>query len=399
VVPVGLNLFWHALKRGAMKSLYESLELPRTASTAEIKAAYRRLALVHHPDKGGDPEKFKDITKAYEVLGDEGRRKLYDITGSEEDMDIRGEGRGFGPGMGGGGMPPFPFPFDLGAMFGGMFGGGGMGVPGGGGPRRGGEGPPRAKKAPPKLHETPISLYDYYHGKTITMQYERKKFCGGCKGAGATEWEACGGCGGSGQVQKVFMMGPGMQGMMHGPCDACRGVGRRVKTECGECKGTKFVLQQRKVEVVIEPGIRPGESIVFAGECSDQLEFEEAGDLHILLVQAHEEGAAFMRMEASLDTLMTNICIGVCDALVGTTVKRMGHPGHPDGLDLVIPAGVMNGEIVKIPGEGMPVQGGGGQKGDLHVHVKVAMTESEKGMVADPSIREQIRALFHGGRA
>ena len=377
-----------------MRSLYESLELPRTASAAEIKASYRRLALVHHPDKGGDPEKFKEITKAYEVLGDDSRRKLYDITGSEEDMDIRGEGRGFGAGMGGG-MPPFPFPFDLGAMLGGMF-GGGMGGPGGGS-RRGGEGGQRMKKAPPKLHETPISLHDYYHGKKITMQYERKKFCGGCKGAGATEWETCGGCGGSGQVQKVFMMGPGMQGMMHGPCDVCRGAGRRVKTECAECKSSRFISQQRTVEVVIEPGMRPGEAIVFPGECSDQLEYEEAGDLHILLVQAHEDGAAFVRMESNLDVLTTEVSIGVCDALVGTTVKVEGHPGHAGGLEIVIPAGVMNGEVVKIAGEGMPVRGAG-RKGDLHVHVTVRMKESEKRVLADPSIREQIRALFHEAR-
>jgi DnaJ-class molecular chaperone len=379
-----------------MKSLYDILELPRTASAAEIKAVYRRLALVHHPDKGGDPERFKEITRAYEVLGDEGRRKVYDVTGSEDDIDVRGEGRGFGAGMGGG-MPPFPFPFDLGAMFGGMFGGGGgggMGIPGG--PSVGRRAPPpRNRKAPPKLHETPISLYDYYHGKTITMQYERKKFCGGCKGEGATEWEACGDCRGSGQVQKIFMMGPGMQTIMHGPCEHCKGVGRRVKTECVECKGVRFVAQQRTVEVVIEPGMRPGESIIFPGECSDQLEYDEAGDLHILLVQAHEEGAAFVRMDANLDTLITDVSIGMCDALVGTTVKRTGHPGYANGLEIVLPAGVINGQVVKIAEEGMPLRGTG-RKGDLHVHVKVSMTESEKEALADPAIREQIRTIFHG---
>jgi DnaJ family protein A protein 2 len=367
-----------------MKDLYEVLGVARDAGGDAIKAAYRKLALKHHPDKGGDPEAFKEISKAYEVLSDDGRRKMYDITGSEEEMDVRGEGRGFG---GGGGMP-FPFPFDLGSMFG-MFGGGP------GGQRQA----PRRGKAPPKIHETPISLHDFYHGKTIKMQYERKRFCDGCKGAGVEEWESCGGCGGAGQVQRVLMLGPGMQTIMRGPCEACKGEGRRVKKACGECDGARLINQQRKVDVVIEPGMRPGENIVFSRECSDQIEYDEAGDLHIILVDGHIEGATFTRLVHSPDDMGTDVTIGVCDGLTGCTVVQKGHPGHPEGLTLTIPAGVQNGEIVKVLGEGMPLRGGAGRHGDLHVRVRVVMTESEKGALADAGVRAQIRAVFTAAAA
>jgi DnaJ homolog subfamily A member 2 len=376
-----------------MKSLYDVLGVPKDASADAIRAAYRKLALKHHPDKGGDPEKFKEISKANEVLSDEGRRKMYDMTGSTDEDGSVGSGGPFGAGGPGGGMP-FPFPFDLGAMFGGMFGGGGM--RGGGGGGAGGT-KQRRGKAPPKIHETPISLRDFYHGKTIKMQFERKKFCDGCKGEGAAEWETCGPCRGTGQVQRIFMMGPGMQTIMHGACDVCKGAGRSVKRACDVCEGARLVAQHRNVDVVIEPGMRPGETIVFARECSDQLEYEEAGDLHIVLIQGQEEGETFVRLGAGgSDDLGTEVSIGLCDALTGCTMIREGHPGHPEGLRVELPSGVQNGEVVRIAGEGMPVPRSN-RRGDLHVRVRVVMTESEKSVLASHDARAKLRELFGGG--
>ena len=380
-------------EKEGMKSLYDVLGVPKDAGADVIRAAYRKLALKHHPDKGGDPEKFKEISKANEVLSDEGRRKMYDMTGSTDEEGGPGRGDG-GPG---GGMP-FPFPFDLGAMFGGMFGGGGFGGGGGGPGRRSGQ-QARRPKAPPKVQEIPISLRDFYHGKTIKMQFERKRFCEGCKGEGAAEWETCGPCRGTGQVQRMFMMGPGMQTIMHGPCDSCKGEGRSVKKACDTCDGARLVAQHRKVDVVIEPGMRPGEAIVFPRECSDQLEYEEAGDLHIVLVQGQEEGETFVRLGGgSSDDLGTEVTIGLCDALTGCSVVREGHPGHPGGLRMELPAGVQNGEVVRIAGEGMPVRGPiDGRRGDLHVRVRVVMTESEKGILQSGEARAKLRELFGGG--
>jgi DnaJ-class molecular chaperone len=172
-----------------------------------------------------------------------------------------------------------------------------------------------------------------------------------------------------------------------------------VKKVCGECDGARLINQQRKVDVVIEPGMRPGENIIFPRECSDQVEYEEAGDLHIILVDGHVEGVNFIRLATAPDDMGTEVAIGVCDALTGCTVVQQGHPGHPQGLTLEIPAGVQNGEVVKVAGEGMPVRGGAGRRGDLHVRVKVVMKESEKVALADAGVRAQIRAVFSSAGA
>jgi DnaJ family protein A protein 2 len=256
-----------------MSSLYDTLGVQRNADADELKKAYRKLVLVNHPDKGGDPEKFKQIQKAYEVLGDDSRRAMYDQTGSDQDVS---EGIPFGGGM------PFPFgggvpfggggvPFDIGNLFG-MFGPGGPGPQ----PKR------RGAKASPKVHEMPISLWDYYHGKTVKIQFERQKFCGPCKGEGAEAYSTCAGCGGSGTRQQIIMMGP-MQAVTRGPCGDCNAEGRRVSVMCKACSGKKFVSQEKILEVVITPGMRPKELIAFERECSDQHEYAEAGVVHIVL--------------------------------------------------------------------------------------------------------------------
>ncbi len=364
-----------------MSSLYDVLNVERGADANTIRKAYMKLAREHHPDKGGDAELFKKIQKAYEVLSDDQRREMYDATGHDGEGAPEGGGGGGGPF--GGGMP---FPFDLGAMFGGMF--GGMGGMGGGPGRRG----PQRKgmKAPPKIHEMPISLWDFYHGKTIKIQFERQKFCETCKGEGAEEFETCGGCQGSGMMRRMVMMGPGMQGIMQGPCDACRGEGKKVKKTCSTCKGKQFITQEKNLDVVIEPGMRPGETIIFSRECSDQHDYMEAGDVHIVLHQADEDGA-FKRGGGGRDDLMTERTITLKSALVGSSERLEGHPGHPQGLVVEIPAGVQNGEVLVIPGEGMPIRQGGG-RGALHVRVRVTVTEAEKEVLKAKG--EEIRSLF-----
>jgi DnaJ family protein A protein 2 len=360
-----------------MPSLYDILGVNRNANPDEIKRAHRKLALQNHPDKGGDPEKFKVIQHAYEVLGDEQRRAMYDQTGSEQDITEEipfAGGMPFNPFGGGGGIP-----FDIGSLFG-MFGQQG-GPPGGGQPRR------RGAKAPPKVHEMPISLWDYYHGKRIKIQFDRQKFCGPCKGEGAEKYEPCAGCGGSGMRQQIIMMGP-MQAVSHGPCRDCSGEGRRVASVCAECNGKKFVSQEKVLEIGVLPGMRPKEVLVFEKECSDQHEYAEAGDVHIVLQEADED-IRFKRMSGT-DDLVAGTTIGLRDALLGCSEKMEGHPAYPQGIVVDIPVGVQNGEVVVIAGEGMPRKGGG--RGDLRLSVSVRPTDAEKSMLK--SSKEKIMEVF-----
>ena len=365
-------------------SLYERLGVARGASPAEIRKAYLKLAKDHHPDKGGDPEKFKAIQKANEILSDPQRRAAYDATGDESE----GNGGGGGPGgPGGGGGMPFPFPFDLGAMFGGMGGMGGMFGPGGprgaGGPRR------KAPKGPPKVHEMPVSLWDYYHGKRVKIQFERQKFCASCAGEGATVFESCRGCGGTGAVEQRIMMGPGMMGVMHGPCQACSGEGKRAAGPCTGCAGKKFRTEEKVLEVVIEPGRLPGDVIAFERECSDQHEYMEPGDVHIILQEADED-IPFKRHPAARDDLVVEVAITLEESLLGCERRLAGHPGHPDGYVVEIPVGTQNKERLEIAGEGMPRRGGG--RGVLHCIVDVRASEEEKGALRAGA--EALRGVF-----
>lgn len=368
-----------------MPSLYDTLGVPRTADAAEIKRAYRKMALEHHPDKSGDAEKFKQIQHAYEILSDDRKRAVYDQTGEEsnEAMQDFSDGIPFGGGM------PFhmganPFggrgvPFDIGNLFG-MFG------PRGPGAQR--QGPQQQGKAPPKVHEVAISLADFYHGKEFTIKFERQKFCEGCKGSGAEKMDACAGCNGSGTKTQMVMMGPGMMAQMQRPCEDCGTTGKRVSVACGPCGGKKFKAQEKTLTAKIVPGMRPGETLIFPKECSDQPEFSEPGDVHIMLQEA-DEAIQFRRVRDT-DDLQTVLQISLKGALLGCTERVQTHPAHPDGLAIVVPAGTQNGEVLRITGEGLRQKSGG--RGALHVTVMITVTGAERAVLVGKAA--QLTELF-----
>lgn len=346
-------------------SLYEHLGLSRGADAAEIKKAYRRASLMHHPDKGGDPEKFKEIQHAYEVLSDESRKARYDMTGSDAEVQEMPQGGVPFPGGMPGGMP---FHFDMGNLFGNMFGQGqgqGQGQP----PKR------KAQKGPPKVHEISLSLDDFYKGREIKLQFQRDQFCVTCKGEGTDRYESCGGCGGSGVRQTVVAMGAGMQAVMRGPCPECSGQGKKPAGACSDCKGLKFKIQERVLFARILPGMRPGDVLVFPGECSDSHSFVEAGDVQIKLQDADAEGRLY---RLAGDNLAIKVGITLFQSLTGFTETLKGHPGF-ESLDLVLEPGVQSGEVVIMEGKGLPRKDGG--HGALHILVSVTATAAEKALL------------------
>lgn len=369
-------------------SLYDRLGISKGADQDEIRRAYKKMVLKVHPDKGGDPEEFKSIQKAYEVLSDDQRRAFYDATGQE---DEGGGGGGPGAGFPGGGMP-FPFPFDLGGLFGmgGMFGGGGM--PGG---------PPmrtqaKQQKGPPKVHEMPISMSDFYHGKTILLQFERQKFCETCKGEGAEVFESCKACNGSGHMEHRIQIGPGMISVSHGACRACEGTGKKVSKVCGACDGQKFRKEKKTLNVDIQPGMLPGEAIDFPGECSDEHGYLQAGDVRIILQDA-DDGRRFTRgggiTGTTQEDMVVSTTISLKDSLLGCQERMEGHPGYSQGLLVEIPVGIQNKERICIEGYGFPKRHGGG-KGNLYVFVDVRATDSEKEILKQSS--DVLRGIFTG---
>lgn len=342
-------------------SLYERLGVSKDADTNEIKKAFKKLAMTHHPDKGGDSEEFKKIQHAHEVLTDDEKRKIYDMTGSENGEMPQGT-----PFPGGMGMP-----FGMGDLFGGIFGMGGMpGMPGmGGGPRGMNM---KRPQGPPKTIEIPLSLKNFYSGKTLEVTFERHKFCTACKGEGATSFQSCGTCKGQGVVRQVMMMGP-IQMVNEGPCRDCNGQGKKASGNCYVCSGKKTRPEEKKITVKIEPGMRPGEVLVFPKECSDDPSYEEPGDVHILLQEASGDDG----WERRGDDLETQIQLSLEESLLGCTKTLSGHPGYPDGLTIQIACGVQNNKTVIYQDKGMSKKGTN-TFGNLHCKIHISVTDKDR---------------------
>jgi DnaJ family protein A protein 2 len=341
--------------------LYERLGVSKDADVNEIKKAYKKLAMTHHPDRGGDPEEFKKIQQAHEVLTDDSKRRMYDMTGSADgEMP---QGTPFPGGMPFGGMP-----FDMGDLFGGLFGMGGMG--GMGGMQRPGM---RVKRpqGPPKTIEIPLTLKDFYHGKTIQVKFERNKFCEVCKGEGATSFQSCGTCKGHGVVRQVMMMGP-IQAINEGPCRDCMGQGKKPSGNCYVCSGKKTKVQEKTIDVKIEAGMKPGEVLVFPKECSDDPSYEEPGDVHFLL----QDAAGDDGWTRKGDDLETHCAMTLVESLLGCSKTLQGHPGYPDGLEIQIPLGAQNGEVLVVQEKGMKRKGAG--FGALHCKLHISVTDKDR---------------------
>lgn len=339
-----------------MPNLYDVLGVSKDADTNEIKKAFKKSAMTHHPDKGGDPEKFKEIQKAHEILTDDRKRQMYDMTGSED-----GEAQ-----MGG---MPSGFPFDIGGMFGGLGGmfGGMPGMPSRGGPRN-----VKRPKAPPKTIELPLSLHDFYHGKELQVKFERQKFCSTCKGEGATSFQSCNTCKGQGIIRQQIHMGP-MIMVNEGPCNDCQGEGKKASGNCYVCSGKKTMPQEKELAVRIEPGMKPGEILIFNKECSDDPNYDEAGDVHFKLLEADgDEG-----WTRKGDDLETQITISFSESLLGCSKQLKGHPGYADGLEITVPVGIYNGEVVSLPGKGMRKRNAT-DYGTLRYRVNITVSEKDK---------------------
>jgi DnaJ-class molecular chaperone len=335
------------------KDLYGVLELSRGAEQNEIRKQYLKLSRQYHPDKvptdqkESAEEKFKKISEAYEILSDEGKKSYYDQTGQ-----IPGEGGGGGGGFHGFGGMPFP----MNEMFG-MF----------GGRQRVGR---RNGKAPPKKTQISLTLKDFYYGRMLTINLERNRFCGACKGEGCMNTRSCRDCNGQGTKRQVIQMGP-MIMESTGLCGACQGSGKGRGDSCANCSGTKFVKQDKKLQLFIKKGMKPGDIITFSGESSNVEDFSESGDV-IVELQAADEVSSWVRDGNNLK-LSSTITLG--ESLCGSKVVSMDHPGYPNGIVLSTPVGVQNKDVLVFVGLGMPIDEE--KIGELHLTILVKPSKNE----------------------
>ena len=361
-------------------NLYEILGVSKDADDNEIKKQYRKLCLTHHPDKGGKAEEFQKIQKAYETLSDSQKRQMYDMTGSTDQQQ--------------GGMEQGGMGVDLGSIFANMF-GGSMGSKGMGMPFNpfdqvpGMPGRQKRNKPQPKTHEIPVSLYDFYYGKQVKIQFERQKFCSGCKGEGYSSFKSCSPCNGSGVVQQVMMVGPGMHAVSRGPCESCKGKGKMGTGKCEECKGKKFYNQEKTLDILIKPGMKKGESLLFERECSDDPNYMEPGDVHIFFTEADEN----LDINRKENDLQGSCYITLKESLLGTTYTFKNHPKYrtDKGFEVKIPKGTMNEEVVTVTNEGMPKRNSNGF-GNFQLKVNIVVSEEEKKVLEEHE--EDFRKLF-----
>ncbi|PKU61108.1 dnaJ protein homolog [Dendrobium catenatum] len=343
-------MFGRGPKKSDNTRYYEILGVSKNASQEDLKKAYRRAAIKDHPDKGGDPEKFKELAQAYEVLSDPEKRDIYDQYGEDALKE----------GMGGAANDPFD-------IFQSFFGGSPFG---GGGISRG----RRQRRGEDVIHPMKVSLEELYNGTSKKLSLSRKVLCSKCKGKGSKSGASmrCPGCQGSGMKVSIRHLGPSMIQQMQHPCNECKGTGETIgeKDRCPQCNGEKVVQDKKVLDVLVEKGMQNGQKITFAGE-ADEAPDCVTGDIVFVLQQ--KDHSKFKRKG---DDLFVEHTLSLTEALCGFQFVLT----HLDGRQLLIKSNP--GEVVKpdqfkaINDEGMPMYQKSFLRGKLYIHFNVDLPDS-----------------------
>jgi molecular chaperone DnaJ len=340
------------------KDYYAALGVPKDASQADIKKAYRKLARQHHPDANkGDAaseEKFKVISEAYDVLSDETKRREYD-----EARALFGSG-GFRVPGGGNGQG---VPFDLSDLFGGgNANGGGLGDIFG--TIFGGRRPQSARRGADVEAEATLSFEDAAHGVTVPLQLSSPAACPTCHGSGAkpgTATRVCPACSGTGSQSRNaggFAFAE--------PCRECRGRGLLIDDPCATCAGTGQAISTRTLRARIPAGVKDGQRIRLAGKGQPGDRGGPAGDL---LVTVHVTPHTIFGRKG--DNLTLTLPVTFPEAALGATVRVPTLDAGP--VTVKIPAGTTSGRTLRVRGKGLRRRDG--SHGDLLVTVEVAVPQ------------------------
>jgi molecular chaperone DnaJ len=327
------------------RDYYEVLGVQRTCNEVELKAAFRKLAMQHHPDRNpGDADcehKFKELNEAYDVLKDGDKRAAYDRFGHAAFEQGMGGGHGFGA----------DFATTFSDIFEDLFGMGG---------RRGGHGSGRERGSDLR-YNMEISLDEAFNGKTAQIRIPTSVLCEACSGSGAkagTKPKVCATCGGAGKVRHA-------QGFftLERTCPRCHGRGQSIDDPCAACSGAGRVTRERTLSVNIPSGVEDGTRIRLAGEGEAGLRGGPAGDLYIFLSLAPHE--FFQRDGADLH----------CRVPVSMVAAALGGEFEVPAIDggkarVKIPGGTQTGRRFRLTAKGMPVLRSK-QTGDMYVQVVV----------------------------
>jgi molecular chaperone DnaJ len=329
----------------AKRDYYEVLGVGKSASPDELKKAFRRAAVQHHPDRGGDEAKFKEINEAYEVLKDPAKRQRYDQFGhAGVGSSAASDGNPFS-GFGGAGAQDFNFDFGdlgLGDIFGSFF-GGGFGNSGGS---------QRASRGRDVETGVEISFEEAIFGTDVQLALNLDDTCVHCKGTAVEPGynvENCPECKGSGQVSRVTrtIFGNIQQVVT---CPKCSGRGKIPEKLCTVCRGSGTQRKRQAISLKVPPGIDDGATIRLRGH-GEAVANGEKGDLYVSVrVKPHKK---FTREG---DLILSSEHIGMVDAALGTEIEVDTVDGP---VQMRVPIGTQSGTDFKLSGHGAPKLRGG----------------------------------------
>ena len=315
----------------AKRDYYEVLGVDRQAGDAELKKAYRRLAMKHHPDRNAGDDaadrKFREIQEAYAVLSDSEKRAVYDRFGHDA---VAGAGAQAGPGAAGFGAG---FEDIFGDVFGDVFGRG----------RGRGRAEPQARGGADLAYRLELDLEEAVFGVTRELGVEIPGVCDTCGGSGCapgTQPETCPTCHGRGEVvsQQGFFS-------VRQTCPTCHGEGRIIRVPCHACHGTGRVRKERTLRVKIPPGVDQGDRVRLSGEGEAGMRGGPAGDLYVeVRVRPHQ---LFQR---DGDHLYCEVPVSYAAAALGGTVEVPTLDGH---VSLKIPPETQTGKALRLRGKGV----------------------------------------------
>ena len=343
---------------GGDKKYYDLLGVAPDASADDIKKAYRKAALKHHPDKGGDPEKFKELNKANDVLSDEDSRRTYDQFGEAGvEGGMGGDGGGGFPGGGGG--------FSQEDIFSQFFGGG----QGGGRQRR--QAPQQASSVTMRLS---LSLEELFAGTTKSISIDREVTCNTCDGLGTPSIKNvkhCTTCNGAGVVVQVRQVGPGMVQQVQAVCPDCSGAGQAIAPEhrCGTCSGEKVVAETKSMDVKVPAGLQQGQKLVLQGE---GYSYPDARSGDVVLAVEEQPHRTFKRHKMDL---LVERKVTLSQALTGFALVLETLDGGSVKLETKEGQMVHTGDVLRVRGAGMPKAGDLATRGDLLVRCDVQLPE------------------------